>query len=563
MQNAKSMEAKQDELNAKQDEASVCIEKMREELMGQFAVLQSRIQAVLTQTYELHEYPIPRLFVVLPQDPSRWHIVNPLSKKFRLYFSCECGEHTKPINGQTKIPHHIHLAKHEGYEIARPSEFFQQYGPYVVTVLKILKLGIIVAGVAVPALPLLISTDSIGQATSSLQKLQEHIELGVDRTIGHIDNLLAHDGGADEGAGEQADNKEALEGADLRKLDTFLKGNDGNKVLGNLYRTVTDKGHVKWVCIDHYRENYKKKATEAFRRAVDLIPGSFDENIGRVEVDLRSREQAEKFYAPLEQARSVHELKIKLSWETTYGDFKKLRDTLRRTSVGALELGYTGTGPASDYVNRNKRYDPIRQIRGHPSVHSFTMASIQADFLKRSNFCSAVTEFSNLKRLVIGGFDSDTYMDKFKLMLSQAPNVSSISFVTPTRLFEGSSPWSMRASIFSDLTCMVISSVEHGDKVFIKLEMKMRPSNESSLLLEASRDFLKTCSLWPSDAEFSNLKRLTIKQFDLDVAIVKFYMVHAPALTNLELPDNSIGSDGAKALAEALKTWKISHKPNS
>jgi hypothetical protein len=36
--------------------------------------------------------------------------------------------------------------------------------------------------------------------------------------------------------------KEALESADLRKLDVFLKGKDENKVLGNLYRTVRMKG---------------------------------------------------------------------------------------------------------------------------------------------------------------------------------------------------------------------------------------------------------------------------------------------------------------------------------
>ncbi|KAI8358933.1 hypothetical protein B0O80DRAFT_442584, partial [Mortierella sp. GBAus27b] len=76
------------------------------------------------------------------------------------------------------------------------------------------------------------------------------------------------------------ENNEALEGADLRRLETFLKNKDGNKVLGNLYRTVTSEGHVKWVCIDHYRENYHEKAVKAFRATVESMRGSFDENIG-------------------------------------------------------------------------------------------------------------------------------------------------------------------------------------------------------------------------------------------------------------------------------------------
>ncbi|KAI8359010.1 hypothetical protein B0O80DRAFT_443113, partial [Mortierella sp. GBAus27b] len=77
-------------------------------------------------------------------------------------------------------------------------------------------------------------------------------------------------------------NNEALEGADLRKLETFLKNKDGNKVLGNLYRTVTSEGHVKWVCIDHYRENYHEKAVKVFRDTVESMGGSFDENVGSV-----------------------------------------------------------------------------------------------------------------------------------------------------------------------------------------------------------------------------------------------------------------------------------------
>lgn len=36
------------------------------------------------------------------------------------------------------------------------------------------------------------------------------------------------------------ENLAALEGADLRRLDTFLRNNDKDKVLGNLYRITTE-----------------------------------------------------------------------------------------------------------------------------------------------------------------------------------------------------------------------------------------------------------------------------------------------------------------------------------
>ncbi|KAG0268953.1 hypothetical protein BGZ96_006613, partial [Linnemannia gamsii] len=72
--------------------------------------------------------------------------------------------------------------------------------------------------------------------------------------------------------------KEALEGADLRKLVIFLKDKDENKVLGTLYTTVTDEGHVKWICIDHYRVNYQETSAKEFLRVLDSVGGSFSEN---------------------------------------------------------------------------------------------------------------------------------------------------------------------------------------------------------------------------------------------------------------------------------------------
>ncbi|KAG0312150.1 hypothetical protein BGZ99_009672, partial [Dissophora globulifera] len=263
------------------------LRQMHIEVMGQLAVLQSRVNAVLTQTFELHEYPIPRLFIVLPQDPSGWDALNPFSNKFRLYFLCECGEHTRLANSKTKIPHHIHLAKHEGYEINRPSEFFRQYGSYVLTILKMLKLGITVTGVMMPALSHLISPDVIGQSIDSLKLLQKSVVTTVDQVIEWMDKVAVDDdqsigdismsnGKSVERVTERMETKEALEGADLRKLSTFLQGKDGNKVLGNLYRTITVEGHVKWVCIDHYRENYQEIQAEAFRHALDSVGGSFD-----------------------------------------------------------------------------------------------------------------------------------------------------------------------------------------------------------------------------------------------------------------------------------------------
>ncbi|KAG9069746.1 hypothetical protein KI688_009071 [Linnemannia hyalina] len=343
LSNQEEMNQLQEQVLSNQEE----MKQLQQRALDQLAMLQSRVQAVLTQTYELHEYPIPRLFVVLPQDPSGWDAVNPFSNKFRLYFLCECGEHTRSINCKTDISHDIHFAKHEGYEIVRPSEFFQQYGPYVLTILKMLKFGVSVAGVAVPAISHLVRSDAIDQATAGLQQLRDNIEPGMDHVLDWMDKVSVNEGEAVDEFSKQMEKKEALEGADLRKLDTFLKDKDGNKVLGNLYRTVTDEGHVKWVCIDHYRMNYLENSAKEFLRVLDSVGGSFSENVGRVDVRLQSRALAEHFFSALGKARSVYELDIGLDWACTTSDLEALEDALRKSRVSIFDWIFNNFGRAS------------------------------------------------------------------------------------------------------------------------------------------------------------------------------------------------------------------------
>ncbi|KAI8345105.1 hypothetical protein B0O80DRAFT_534568 [Mortierella sp. GBAus27b] len=414
-----SLDAKQDEMN-----------RMQVQALNQLALLHKQVQAVLNQTYELHEYPIPRLFVVLPQDHSRWDYLNPFSNKFRLYFLCECGEHTKSTN--SKIPHHIHLAKHDGYEITRPSEFFEQYGSYVLTILRMLKFGVSVAGVVVPTVSNLFPSHTIDQVTKELNALKGSIGAGIDQVINCIEKA-SYEGGTIDEMTDPAESTEALEGADLRKLDTFLQNKDENKVLGNLYRTVTGEGHVKWVCIDHYRENYQLKAVELFRDVVDSLNGSFDENTGRVQVTLYSKTQAGQFYSALETAKSVYELKIGLHWEQSYNDLKDLRNTLYNTNVGVLEIpNIYSTNSVGDLLNRNRQYNPIFDMMRHSSIKSVVLQSTGSDFFIRSDLLSRKEDFPNLRHLEIDLRGVQEVTSNMTCILSKARNLASLTLIVNT-----------------------------------------------------------------------------------------------------------------------------------
>ncbi|KAG0359336.1 hypothetical protein BGZ54_009984, partial [Gamsiella multidivaricata] len=233
-------------LQQQMDEKQVQMLQMQKQALDHLTIIQSRVQTVLTQTYELHEYPIPRLFIVLPKASRRRDkLLNP--------FSDQEG---------TKIPNEIHLAKHEGYDLSRPNEFFEKYGSYVLMLMQTIKYGIKIARVVVPQLAHFKITDGIKAVEEQLKFVKKNFGQLIDNTIGFIEGQQQNNKDNKDGvyAAEgqtRMDEVEVLEGADLRQLESYLRVQDEGRTLGNLYRIVTEEGHVKWVCIDHYRENYR------------------------------------------------------------------------------------------------------------------------------------------------------------------------------------------------------------------------------------------------------------------------------------------------------------------
>ncbi|KAF9579430.1 hypothetical protein BGW38_004308, partial [Lunasporangiospora selenospora] len=148
--------------------------------------VRSSVQPFLSQRYSVHEYTVPRLFIVLPdpvyeaaelereaaavtgagEDPSPGTPAaengpgkissgtkspgpgqSPISNdekmapRFRLFFLCECSpSFTLPLGSGLN---HLHIAKHVGYAVdpGRSEEFFVQYGSTILTLLIYLKYG--------------------------------------------------------------------------------------------------------------------------------------------------------------------------------------------------------------------------------------------------------------------------------------------------------------------------------------------------------------------------------------------------------------------------------------
>ncbi|KAF9282771.1 hypothetical protein BGZ68_005757 [Mortierella alpina] len=510
-------------------ETTKCPQKqtlINQEDMKEMAVFLSCAQAILTQTYKLHEYPVPRLFVVLPQDPEEWDPVNVFANKFRLYFLCECGEHTKSINKNTKIPHHIHLAKHEGYEIARPSEFFQQYGSYVLTILKMIKYEVTVAGVAMPAFSQLISPDVLGQTIQGLKALHTILPR-VDQVISWLDNAENIEGDTC-----HVDNKEAMQGADLRKLGEFLQGNNGDKVLGNLYKIVTDKEHVKWVCIDHIRELYSQTAVNALRHAVGSVGGSFDENNGMAKVNLKSRGLAKHFYSALREARFVHELDICLEMNYTRNDLEALEHALKKSTVSILRLDLQHLRPCFGNLlsSVHARNDVLLRIMEHPHMKVVHIV-FSRDFIKHSYFLSKTPP--HLHKLSFEMVSKELGATDFRTLSEILKTNSKLTVLDLGRSSLGENGAQALAEVLKANSTLVTLSLEENS-----LE-----DRGAQALAEALTTNSTLVSL--------NLGQNSIGDDGAQALSEALRSNSSLAVLNLEI--NSIGFDGAQALAEALK----------
>ncbi|OAQ34367.1 hypothetical protein K457DRAFT_14206 [Linnemannia elongata AG-77] len=387
--------------------------KMQQETIDRLIVNQQRVDALLVQNYELHEYPIPRLFVVLPDSFGDWDPRSFLMERFRLYFLCECdgdcgsgagqgasseqlgidaATSTKPI----PVKNSVHLAKHEGYELSRATEFFGQYGPYVLGMLKILQHCLAVAAVAAPVAAL--ADSGLKDVMDGVKSISESTMQAVDMSINILETKLGDAYVADNFTTIASDghdntmfeNLAALEGADLRRLDTFLRNNDKDKILGNLYRIIAEQGQVKWVCFDHYKETYRHTALASFVQSVETGGGTYDPHLGQVTISLESATTSKDFFRRLvSQAPAVQTLDVTLDWAFGSADLVTLVDMVSKSNVKVFKLDlhddYTSNPTIASLRPGKGRYHSLLDLLSNTKLRSLQLSNLYLLGTRTSN----------------------------------------------------------------------------------------------------------------------------------------------------------------------------------
>ncbi|CAF4154930.1 unnamed protein product [Rotaria magnacalcarata] len=295
-----------------------------------------QIHHVMTQMYELHEFTTPRYFFILPAKHSEIRAIdivqNWFQAHYKLHFLCECSHD----------PKQMHVAPHEGYSIKKVKDFMVKYAPYLRTTLQIVQVLLSTGGLVIPQLGS--AANIIDNVVSPRFKdpkcckdMEQQLEM-VDNLLNKVENQRNLAGASV--TDKQKSNGISLQGVELREIQTYLELVDDKRTLGNLYRIVTDDGHVRWVCLEHYDEISYHKEMSKYIHEFEAMGGKFDRKtkeafIRRVNVISKNVEMMCK---ALRKGFNI----VKLTFEDcsiSEDDLEKLLDIIiNRSSIRCLNM---------------------------------------------------------------------------------------------------------------------------------------------------------------------------------------------------------------------------------
>ncbi|KAF9988033.1 hypothetical protein BGZ65_000207 [Modicella reniformis] len=476
------------------------IENMGHTTLDRLSIIQDRVQALIIQTYELHEYPIPRLFIVLPKQQTNMDkVTKSFSNQYHLYFLCECGQHT--ISNNPEIPHEIHLAHHEGYDIQQPTEFLKKYGDHVLRVLQLIKYGFAVAGVVMPPLAHLKVVEGLETFQKAFQPIINDLKSKVESFINELEEQedLGKKSSLDESAAHERtkfENVHVLKGAELRQIESYLIRHDKGRVLGNLNRIVTLDGHVKWVC-NYHRGSHRDKSMQQLREVVRLNNGSLNMKTGKITVKLSSKKTAEQLYDAIKKAVTIQSLDIQLEWNASQKDLQLFADTVCDVKITQLDMdGSCFKTPILEGLRHSERYSPILKIMSEGSIQTLNLMQF-TNFFNRVNK-SSIVKADRLKVLTIDSnlaLSDKGFKAVFIPIFKQCTNLKELRLTSEKR-FELYQHFE-EVDDLGNLSELTLTHMEHT----VTLDIKTKTMTMTVTRLK---------NLTPDDEKFLRLSNLTV-----------------------------------------------------
>lgn len=428
---------------------------------------------ILTHTYQFQDASSPRLFIILPTRDSS---TNALLGQFRLYYLCECGEHSRrPTNNYGKgndrtLSHDVHLVEHEGYRIVDLPAFTEKYGVYTLALLQMVKFGASAGGMIVPRLLQFRAIQEGGKerkesfeervdfAISHMQKIQQGHNFNSAQTFTF--SLTPVDPTSSSDDVYRPDIASWLQRVMFDELGSFLEGhnyddaeNNSSRTPGDLHKVTSAKeGHVRWMCSTHYNELYPEATRRPVLGAIQDNNGTFNERMGIAKVRIATTARAADFYLALSSSPFLQHIHIFLDWTA---DLKELVFAIQQSSLQQVDLSvetdssvtlHSQPTPRSrtqtiqqklatdDFlrVQLRNREGLAVSVRKWPNTSKATMLSMSHDLLHRREFpmLSEVLQSSlHLTRicLCVDMADFEAILDVVEPFIEQSRMVEDLS----------------------------------------------------------------------------------------------------------------------------------------
>ncbi|KAF9211137.1 hypothetical protein BGZ59_008475 [Podila verticillata] len=282
----------------------------------------SECYAILRNPTQSLELSAPRLFIVLP-DITAWQDSDPATHKFRLYFLCDFKFDKMSTNNSPEEAQSIHLSYHRGYDLdsEQTTEFFEQYGQYTLTVLKMVKDGFSDYQYHIPKVENMPGLNSITSAGHPLSKAA--IVDSVDKAIAYLQRHST----------TQRRLAPWLNARDTQRLGSFLHHRDSDNKVGGLHLSIQNSS-ARWLCEHH---TYKRLIIpEEYKIAVEGWEIDLSQN--RIRKELATFDEAEAFLRDITYIKQLFEVSITLGWKAPPVFLLDHWKEINRSSVKVLHV---------------------------------------------------------------------------------------------------------------------------------------------------------------------------------------------------------------------------------
>ncbi|KAG0085842.1 hypothetical protein BGZ92_008657 [Podila epicladia] len=269
------------------------------------------------------DYATSKLFIVLPVDGDSWDDRNPSTHHFRLYFLCDNRKDNPTLRS---MPQHVHIANHPGYNLLRSQDFFDQYGDYVLRVLRMVKHGYSITSHEIPSMDsnkILWKCDVIGNHVTKV-----NIAYLVDKAISYLEEHSPPEWTMEPG----------LTRNQSAGIKDFLEVQPGEDTEGSLHRHIDSDQQVAWRCKPHQQQYFDKKPLMDLTTFVQDNEGHIDMQQTKVRAVLRSSAVADQFRALLKSTHQVFNLTLKLDLKPSRVFLRDFCLDVARSKVVALDI---------------------------------------------------------------------------------------------------------------------------------------------------------------------------------------------------------------------------------